>query len=289
MPRNGPVVVLFLGTGKGGAGVSTVTANVAVLLMRRANQPIGVIDAGIGSNATLSKLLGAGYTNPSQCASGGLYEYLLGLTGLPQPMNITNNLKLVPPGCLNPYAVHWHLSVLSAKYAGDPAKGPDAFADYLLGKLGKLYAGLGSRVVIIDVPSNIHRPLSWAFIASADVINIVALDGSTHVGEAQETIDVVSQVLNEPRGNRHARVNLIVNRALDIRGGGLLAHLPTAGLHNVYRLPDSREVRVWTDECRRPAVLFSRYARGEDYRQWLQELERLVRGVWDEVSEAFRG
>jgi hypothetical protein len=136
------------------------------------------------------------------------------------------------------------------------------------------------------MPSGSLRPLVWAFVASADVINIIALDGNAHVAETQETLDTVSQILRAV-GNDHARVNLVVNRALNIKGGGLLAHVPTAGI-STFRLPDSREVRAWTDECGRPAILFARYARGEDYRLWRGELERLAKAVWNQVGEVLK-
>jgi len=287
MPRNGPAVVLVLGGGKGGAGASTITANLTMLLMGRTNQPIGVIDAGIGPNATLSKLLGAGYTSAGQCESAGLFEYLLDLTGLPQvKILMPNKLYLVPPGCLGTYAVHWHFSLLTSRFMNDPMKGADAFGEYILNKLTKLYASLGARLVLVDMPSGSLRPLVWAFVASADVINIIALDGNAHVAETQETLDTVSQILRAV-GNDHARVNLVVNRALNIKGGGLLAHVPTAGI-NTFRLPDSREVRAWTDECSKPAILFARYARGEDYRLWRNELERLAKTVWNQVGEVLK-
>ncbi len=271
-----------MGSGKGGAGASTITANLAVLLMSRTNQPIAVVDAGVGPNATLSKLLGAGYASAGQCESAGLYEYILGLTGQPQvKVLVLNKLYLVPPGCLGTPALHWHLPQLIAKFGNDP----DAFGQYVLDKLAKLYAGLGARIVLVDLPSALIRPFVWAFVVSADVVNIVTLFGDTHIAEAQETIDIVGQVLRAY--NPRARVNLVINRVLNIKAGGSLVHLPTAGL-NVFKLVDSVEVRAWTDVCGKPAVLYARYAKGQDYRLWWSEMERLAKTVWNQIGEVLR-
>ncbi|MDT7971001.1 MAG: hypothetical protein RQ842_10550 [Vulcanisaeta sp.] len=282
MPRNGPAVILVLGSGKGGAGASTITANLAVLLMSRTNQPIAVIDAGIGPNATLSKLLGAGYATARQCEAGGLYEYMLDQSGLPQvKILMPNKLYLVPPGCLGTPVLHWHLPQLIGRFANDP----DAFGQYVLGKLAKLYASLGARIILVDLPSATIRPFVWAFVVSADVINIVTLFGDTHIAEAQETLDIVSQILRAY--NPHARVNLVINRVLNVKGGGSLVHFPTAGL-NVFKLADSVEVRAWTDICGKPAVFFTRYAKGQDFRLWWSEVERLAKTNWNQVGEALK-
>jgi hypothetical protein len=250
--------------------------------MSRTNQPIAVIDAGVGPNATLSKLLGAGYATASQCEAGGLYEYLLDQSGLPQvKVLIPNKLYLVPPGCLGTYALHWHLPQLVGRFANNP----DAFGQYVLDKLAKLYAGLGARIILVDLPSATIRPFVWAFVVSADVINIVTLFGDTHIAEAQEALDVVGQILRAY--NPRARVNLVINRVLNIKGGGSLVHIPTVGL-NVFKLADSVEVRAWTDICGKPAVSFTRYAKGQDFRLWWSEMERLVETVWNQVGEVLR-
>jgi len=283
MPKNGPAVILVLGSGKGGAGASTITANLAMLLMGRTNQPIAVIDAGIGPNATLSKLLGAGYATARQCEAGGLYEYLLDQSGMPQvKVLMLNKLYLVPPGCLGTYAVHWHLPQLVGRFASDP----DAFGQYILEKLAKLYASLGARLILVDLPSASIRPFVWAFVVSADVINIVTLFGDTHIAEAQETLDIVSQILRA--NNPHAKVNLVINRVIPVKGsGGSLVHFPTAGL-NVFKLADSIEVRAITDLCGKPAVSYARSARGQDFRLWWSEMERLAEANWNQVGEVLR-
>jgi len=218
--ENGPVVALFMGSGKGGVGSSTITANVAWLIGQRMppSENVGVIDAGYGVNATLSKLLGVGFTDTGHCVSTGFYDYLLDRRGSTQVQAKANGkLLVIGPGCLSIDDINWGLPELVSLLGN-----PNAVIRYIQERVVRLITGfqelgkqgLRVRIVLIDLPSSAFRPLAWSLIGLSDVVFIVGEWGTVHVHEINDALSLVEGARKEV--DRSIPTFVIVNKVLPI-------------------------------------------------------------------------
>jgi MinD-like ATPase involved in chromosome partitioning or flagellar assembly len=272
--ENGPIVVLFMGSGKGGAGVSTVTANVAWLTSQRMppGEDITVIDAGYGVNATLSKLLGVGFTDGGTCVSSGLYEYILDVKGATQIQPVPREkLKVIGPGCLSIDAINWGLPELVSVLG----RNPDIVVKYLQDRFTRIFTSVNSRIIIIDLPSSTLRPLAWSLISMADIVFIVGEWGDVHVHEVNDALSLVEGVAKIVK--RRIATYVIVNKALPIADSDM-RRLISHTYDGLVTLPYSRIVHALTSLRRDLAVRYSGdpQARREfEYRYWVDNIRKL--------------
>jgi len=294
--ENGPVIALFMGSGKGGVGSSTITANVAWLVSQRmpAGEDVGVIDAGYGVNATLSKLLGVGFSDGGMCVSTGLYDYLLDVKGTTQVTPVQREkLRVIGPGCLSIDAINWGLPELVSVFN----KNPDAVVKYIQDRVVRLITmlqesregrqGLRVRVVLIDLPSSAFRPLAWSLISLADIVFIIGEWGDVHVHEVNDALSLVEGVAKIVK--RRIATYVIINKALPISDSDM-RRLITHTYDGLITLPYSRIVHALTSLRRDAAIRYSgdMQARREvEYREWSDGVRRvsdiileLVRRRW---------
>ncbi len=275
--ENGPVIALFMGSGKGGVGSSTITANVAWLVSQRmpAGEDVGVIDAGYGVNATLSKLLGVGFSDGGMCVSTGLYDYILDVRGATQVSPVQREkLRVIGPGCLSIDAINWGLPELVAVFN----KNPDAVVRYIQDRVVRLITmlqGLRVRIVLIDLPSSAFRPLAWSLITLADIAFIVGEWGDVHVHEVNDALSLVEAVAKIVR--RRIATYVIVNKALPISDSDM-RRLISHTYDGLITLPYSRVVHALTSLRRDLAIRYSgdMQARREvEYREWSDGVRRI--------------
>jgi len=275
-----------MGSGKGGVGSSTITANVAWLTSQRmpAGEDVGVIDAGYGVNATLSKLLGVGFSDGGMCVSTGLYDYILDVKGGTQVSPVQREkLRVIGPGCLNIDAINWGLPELVSVFN----KNPDAVVRYIQDRVVRLITmlqGLRVRVVLIDLPSSAFRPLAWSLISLADIVFIIGEWGDVHVHEVNDTLSLVEAVARIVR--RRIATYVIINKALPISDSDM-RRLISHTYDGLITLPYSRVVHALTSLRRDLAIRYAgdMQARREvEYREWSDG----VRKVSDIILELVR-
>jgi len=272
--ENGPIVVLFMGSGKGGAGVSTVTANVAWLTSQRMppGEDITVVDAGYGVNATLSKLLGVGFTDGGTCVSSGLYEYILDIKGTTQIQPVPREkLKVIGPGCLNIDAINWGLPELVSVLG----RNPDAVVKYLQDRFMRIFTSANSRIILVDLPSSAFRPLAWSLLLLADIVYVVGRWGMVHVHELNDGLSLVEAV---SRGvNRRIITGVVINMTQPVSDSNM-QRLISHRYDVLVNLPYSRIVDVLTSERRDLAIRYAgdpQARREPEYRYWADSVRKL--------------
>jgi MinD-like ATPase involved in chromosome partitioning or flagellar assembly len=278
--ENGPVVALFMGSGKGGVGSSTITANVAWLVSQRMppSENVGVIDAGYGVNATLSKLLGVGFTDTGHCVSTGFYDYLLDRRGSTQVQAKANGkLLVIGPGCLSIDDINWGLPELVSLLGN-----PNTVLKYIQERVVRLITGfqelgkqgLRVRIVLIDLPSGAFRPLAWSLIELSDVVFIVGEWGTVHVHEVNDALSLAEGARKEV--DRSIPTFVIVNKVLPINTD--VRRLLTHSYDDVIALPYSMVVHAVTSERRDLAVRYLNdpQTRKDDfYKDWGRGIIRI--------------
>jgi MinD-like ATPase involved in chromosome partitioning or flagellar assembly len=279
--ENGPVIALFMGSGKGGVGSSTITANVAWLVSQRMppSENVGVIDAGYGVNATLSKLLGVGFTDTGHCVSTGFYDYLLDRRGGVQVQAKANGkLLVIGPGCLSIDDINWGLPELVSILGKDP----NAVLKYIQERVVRLITGfqelgkqgLRVRLVLIDLPSSAFRPLAWSLIELSDVVFIVGEWGTVHVHEVNDALSLVEGARKEV--DRSIPTFVVVNKVLPINTD--VRRLLTHSYDDVIALPYSMVVHAVTSERRDLAVRYlndPQTRRDDFYKDWGRGIIRI--------------
>jgi len=269
-------VALFMGSGKGGVGSSTITANVAWLVSQRMppGEDVGVIDAGYGVNATLSKLLGVGFSDGGMCVSTGLYDYILDVRGGTQVSPVQREkLRVIGPGCLSIDAINWGLPELVSVFN----KNPDAVVRYIQDRVVRLITmlqGLRVRVVLIDLPSSAFRPLAWSLIELSDVVFIVGEWGTVHVHEVNDALSLAEGARREV--DRSIPTFVVVNKVLPINTD--VRRLLTHSYDDVIALPYSMVVHAVTSERRDLAVRYlndPQTRRDDFYKDWGRGILRI--------------
>ena len=283
-----PVIVNLAG-GKGGVGTSTVTANMAYALGSAGATygAIGVIDTAYGANSTLSKLLGI-----PPLATNGFWNYVFARfcdTNCQIPhdaVSITpqarERLWVITSGTYEAFMIDWGLSYVLSRLNNDPNRVGWAFHDAVLELIMNALMPRGVNLVIIDVPSTIFKPLVWALLMIARIVNVVVKAGSTHQDEAVEVLNFVRDVLNWRVGHGYGSfdVVLIVNQALP--GDNTVNELKSRGVPMLETrvLPYSPAVQVITDVLKDVAILYDEP--GDKYfRKWREEVMNLARSEYE--------
>ena len=284
--ENGPVIALFMGPGKGGAGVSTLAANVAWLVSQRLpiGEYVGLVDASIGANATVSRLFGLGFNEGGRCVSNGLWEYILDTSGRRVKLSYkpVDKLLIVTPGCMSSVEVGWGLGELLSIFNNNP----DAVARYVQGKLVNLTIGLGARITVIDLPSSVSRPIAWPFLGISDVVVVVGKWGTLHAPEVNETLSMIEDYRQfEGRGVITIVVeNLINPKADDVDE---MRRYIRHGFDRYIQLKRSDVVDLLTSKYRDIAVRYSgdpQARREGEFREWVDG----VGAIADVVTELAR-
>lgn len=267
-------IILNISTGKGGSGVSTLTANMAYLasLSIGSARSIGLIDAAYRGNHTALKLLGA--ANPE---AYGYWDYVLLPEDVEPAVLTIGKILAVPPGSLDPINAEWSKETMVQRFQGNAEKAAAHVLERTAALALKLQAR-GAEAVFVDAPGATVGPYMWAFLKLAKVVNVVAKAGAAHLEEALQFLTYVSMVAQRriEEGER-VRVHLVVNGE---RLGGTAPQLRGAGLvHKQYVLPYSPSVSIITDEKREPAAAYckSEFAQVDrDFKTWCREVEKLT-------------
>ncbi|GAB6946101.1 hypothetical protein JCM16161A_02310 [Vulcanisaeta sp. JCM 16161] len=287
---NIPIIVNLAG-GKGGVGTSTVTANMAYALGQAGSAygTIGLIDLAYGANSTLSKLLGV-----PPLRTNGFWNYITAKYYPYQDSSpditpsLVQQIALIPSGTIEAHRIDWALSYLLSKMGNDPDRVGWALyndvAELIINRLGRYMPSL----VMIDVPSTIFKPLAWAVLMMARVVNVVVKAGSTHQDEAMEVLELVSAVINQraQMGVPTPDVFLIVSQALP--GDNTANELKSRGapMRGTYVLPYSPAVHYITDYMKDLAIKYD-VPQDKFFRQWRETIVAIARNEY-EVARAQR-
>ena len=289
VPIDVPIIVNLAG-GKGGAGTSTFSANLAYALgsTEAAYGYIGVIDTALGANSTLSKLLGIpplvsngfwNYIFSRFCDQNCGIDYSPNVDVKPEPIQ---HMLVVTSGTYTALQIDWGLAYITARLGSDPYRVGWALHDVILELILERVMRGGANLVLVDVPSTISRPLVWALLMMARIVNVVVKAGSTHQDEAMETLQIVREVLNQrtSMGMPPFDVVLIVNQAMP--GDNTVNDLKARGapMTEARVLPASPAVQVITDRLKEPAV---KYDVPEDkyFRKWREEVLSIARREYE--------
>lgn len=189
--------IVFFSGGKGGGGVSTIVASFSVALSELVNRHVLVVDFGYGPNATTTKLFG------QDPGTVGVYDFVFGRAS-PRPIKVEGyRVFLLTNGYKDPNEV---VDALARAYASNPYRFTEELTNRLASFLTRLALSLGVNHIIVDLPSTTIGPHTFAVLAMADVINIVALHSNTHIDEVASAYKLAIDV------NPGAVVNVVVNK-----------------------------------------------------------------------------
>ena len=254
---------------------------------------IGVIDTAYGANSTLSKLLGI-----PPLATNGFWNYIFSKycdPGCQLPHGTASitpqareHIWAITSGTYEAFMIDWGLSYVLSRFGNDPNKVSWEFYDTLVDVILNGLMPRGVNMVIVDVPSTIFKPLVWALLMIARIVNVVVKAGSTHQDEALEVLNFVRDVLNwrVSRGYGSFDVVLIVNQALP--GDNTANELKSRGVPMLETrvLPYSPAVQVITDILKDIAVLYD-VPEDKYFRRWREEVLNLARSEY-ELAKARR-
>ena len=288
VPIDVPVIVNIAG-GKGGVGTSTLTANMAYALgsAGAAYGTIGVVDTAYGANSTLSKLLGI-----PPLATNGFWNYVFSKycdqdCQLPHgTASITpqarEHIWVVTSGTYESFMIDWGLSYILSKFGNDPNRVSWELYDTIVEILLSGLMPRGVNLVLVDIPGSVFKPLIWAFLMLARIVNVVVKAGSTHQDEALEMLNFVRDVLNWRVSRNYGSfdVILVVNHALP--GDNTANELKSRGVPMLETrvLPYSPAVQVITDVLKDIAVLYD-VPEDKYFRKWKEEVLNLARNEYE--------
>ncbi|GAB6943255.1 hypothetical protein JCM14467A_00370 [Vulcanisaeta sp. JCM 14467] len=190
------VVMVFFSGSKGGTGKSTLAANLAILLSQSLKTNTLLIDLGVDSSQTASRILGV---VPDK---QGALDYLVGSVGevnrLVDKSSYLSSVFVVPPGMTRSYQLN-----IGVK---------DAYSRWL-GMLGSLVMATGASVILIDMPANAPMPITVPPLLTAQIINIV-LDHAAYSEYVLREIDnAYIQPMLTQLGYKQV-INVILNKSL---------------------------------------------------------------------------
>ncbi|WP_243676208.1 ParA family protein [Vulcanisaeta distributa] len=202
------VVVSFFSGLKGGTGKSTLASNTAIALSQALKSNVVLIDLGLDSTATSSRILGI---NPDKY---GAVDYVNGTVDnvdqLISRSPIIPSVYVIPPGTLRT----WQLSI-------DPETAQARFNNLINHSVMKTI----SQVVVIDLPAHMDQAITINSLIQSSIINVV-LDYATYSDSVAQEIDEYYIQPMIAKGFKKI-INVILNKAIPgldlmeskIRGG----------------------------------------------------------------------
>ncbi len=189
------VVVSFFSGLKGGTGKSTLASNTAIALSQALKSNVLLIDLGLDSTATSSRILGI---NPGKY---GTVDYINSTVDnvdqLISRSPITPSVYVIPPGTLRT----WQLSI-------DPESAQARFNGLINHSVMKTL----SQAVIIDLPAHMDQVITVNSLIQSSIINVV-LDYATYSDSVAQEIDEYYIQPMMAKGFRKI-VNVVLNKAI---------------------------------------------------------------------------
>ncbi|ADN51624.1 ParA family protein [Vulcanisaeta distributa] len=240
------VVVSFFSGLKGGTGKSTLASNTAIALSQALKSNVLLIDLGMDSTATSSRILGV---NPDK---HGAADYINGtVDDVDQVISrspVMPSVYVVPPGMLRT----WQLNV-------DPETTQVRFSNLINHSVMKTVA----QAVIIDLPAHMDQAITVNSLLQSSIINIV-LDYATYSDSVAQEIDKYFIQPMLLKGFKKI-VNIVLNKA--IPGLDVMESKVRSFIHNgeFFVLPMSPIVHYLTS-IMKPLIMYSPKGSLADFR-----------------------
>ena len=258
------VTITYFSGRKGGTGKSTLAANQAIALSMALKTNVVLIDFGIDSTQTSSRLLGINPDRP------GALDFMLGLTrDVNQVLvrsNVVPSIFVIPPGSLK----SWDLwgSSMSVNQAFNALRNLVITASRLT----------NARVVLIDLPASIDDVIVLPALINSNIINLV-MDYANYADIVLAELDnsIIRPLMTQLRLN--PIVNVVLNRWLP--GLDAVESRARAFVHNgeVFVLIMSPIVQYLTSTLK-PFVLFE--PRGS-LERFMREFNNVTKALAEQV------
>jgi chromosome partitioning protein len=234
------VVITYFSGRKGGTGKSTLAANQAIALSMALKTNAVLIDFGIDSTQTSSRLLGINPDRP------GALDYMLGLVKDVNQVvvrsNVVPSVFVIPPGSLK----SWDLwgSGVNVNQAFNALRNLIITASRLT----------NAQVVVIDLPASIDEVIAIPSLINSNIINLV-MDYANYADIVLAELDnsVIRPLMVQLKLN--PIVNVVLNKWLP--GLDAVESKARAFAHNgeVFILPTSPIVQYLTSTLK-PFILY---------------------------------
>jgi chromosome partitioning protein len=231
------VAISYFSGRRGGTGKSTLAANQAIALSMALRTNVVLMDFGMDSTQTSSRLLGINPDRP------GVLDYVFGLVKdvgqVVVRSNVAPSVFVIPPGTLRSWEL-WDRPI-NARQVYDALRN-------LLITVSRL---VNAQVVLIDLPASIEVTPVLALLNS-NIINLV-MDYVSYVDVVLTEIDNLIRSLIQSR--QYPIVNVVLNKWLP--GLDVVEPKARAFAHNgeVFVLPTSQVVQYLT-ASQKPFVLY---------------------------------
>jgi chromosome partitioning protein len=234
------VVITYFSGRKGGTGKSTIAANQAIALSMALKTNTVLIDFGIDSTQTSSRLLGINPDRP------GALDFMLGSTRDVNQVvvrsNVVPSVFVIPPGSLKSWDL-WGSSI-SVNQAFNALRNLIITASRIT----------NAQVVLIDLPASIDDVVVIPVLINANIINLV-MDYANYADIVLAELDnsIVRPMMDKLKLN--PIVNVVLNKWLP--GLDAVEAKARAFTHNgeVFILPTSPIVQYLTSTLK-PFVLY---------------------------------
>ena len=234
------VVIAYFSGRKGGTGKSTIAANQAIALSMALKTNVVLMDFGIDSTQTSSRLLGINPDRP------GALDYMLGLVkDVNQVLvrsNVVPSVFVIPPGMQKSWDL-WGSSI-SVNQAFNALRNLVITASRLT----------NAQVVLIDLPASIDEVVAIPSLINSNIINLV-MDYANYADIVLAELDnsIVRPLMVQLKLN--PIVNIILNKWLP--GLDAVEAKARAFAHNgeVFILPTSPIVQYLTSTLK-PFILY---------------------------------
>ncbi|GAB6944206.1 hypothetical protein JCM14467A_09880 [Vulcanisaeta sp. JCM 14467] len=259
-PRH--VVVTFFSGAKGGTGKSTLAANLAILLSQSLKTNVLLIDLGIDSSQTSSRILGI-------ADRPGVFDYLVGSVGDLNQLVIRSSylpsVFVVPPGNVRSYQM---------------TVGNNEAFDRWVYLVNYLVMTTDSQLVLIDLPANNTMPVVIPPLLIAHIINVV-LEYAAYSEYVLREVDNAYILPMLTRLRYRKIINIVLNKAMGQDNiGGRIREFAHNG--DVFVIPMSPTAHYLTTGLR-PAVLYESRGSLDHFKRALNNmantLARQVRAV----------
>jgi len=259
------VAIAYFSGRKGGTGKSTIAANQAIALSMTLKTNTVLIDFGIDSTQTSSRLLGINPERP------GALDYMLGLVKDVNQVvvrsNVVPSVFVVPPGSLKSWDL-WDSSI-SVNQAFNALRNLVITASRLT----------NAQVIVIDLPASIDDVVVVPALINTNIINLV-MDYANYADIVLAELDnsIVRPLSVQLKLN--PIVNVILNKWLP--GLDAVEAKARAFAHNgeVFVLPTSPIVQYLTSTLK-PFVLYEPKGSLERY---MKEFNRMINELTRQVK-----
>jgi chromosome partitioning protein len=258
------VVIAYFSGRKGGTGKSTIAANQAIALSMALKTNVVLMDFGIDSTQTSSRLLGINPDRP------GALDYMFGLVRDVNQVvvrsNVVPSVFVIPPGSLRSWDL-WGSSI-SVNQAFNALRNLVITASRLT----------NAQVVVIDLPASIDEVIAIPSLINSNIINLV-MDYANYADIVLAELDnsVIRPLMVQLKLN--PIVNVVLNKWLP--GLDAVEAKARAFAHNgeVFILPTSPIVQYLTSTLK-PFILYEPKGSLERYMKEFNRLNNeLVRQV----------